>query len=163
MQTQIRARVATVVLLASAVVVLTVSPVAAHPAAAQASRPFAVDVVAVNGDGSLRIEVANRLTTLRLTGIEIPWCMQEGAVRRMTGLVRGQAALLELDEQREDGAAVLGYLWIDGIMLNRLLVSEGYAYVGGHPSNTKYRWELVRASESPRLANRGLWYWCPPA
>lgn len=164
MPTQICLRAVRGALVAAWVVVLSVSPVAAYPAAAQASRPFAVDVIAVSSDASLQIEIAGRPDRLRLRGIEIAWCMRSDAVRRLTGLASGQAALLELDEQRRDssGNAMLGYLWIDGVMLNRLLVSEGYAYASPDPPNSMYEWELDRASVASNKAGRGLWDRCPP-
>lgn len=61
---------------------------------------------------------------------------------------------------------VLGYVYVDGRMVNRILVERGYARVmimkpESHPEDYEYQAELLRLEETAQEEKRGLWGVCP--
>jgi len=51
----------------------------------------------------------------------------------------GKNVSLEFDvEKRDKYGRLLAYVWLDGIMFNETLVSQGYAQVSTYPPNIKY-------------------------
>lgn len=69
-----------------------------------------------------------------------------------------QVVMLELDVQnRGPYRRLLAYIWIDDIMLNELLVKEGFAQVATYPPNIKYVDLFIEAEKQARKNNKGLW------
>jgi endonuclease YncB( thermonuclease family) len=103
-------------------------------------------------DGEL-LEVAllqsGQRQVVRLTGIAVPPCVQSAAVARTTSLTRGQVVYLELSAQQRDAYGYLaGYIWVDAVMLNEQLVSEGLAEPTGTAGRYQQRLASARASAS---------------
>lgn len=61
-------------------------------------------------------------------------------------------------EERDRYGRALAYVWIDdGRLLNRLLVTRGYAQPMTVPPNVEYEDLFVHAARRARGAGRGLW------
>ncbi len=99
---------------------------------------------------------------VRLIGIaapdlnQIPW--GSAAKERLRQLIQGQLVLLELgDESRDRYDRVLAYVWLDGVLLNKQLIEEGYVLASEQLPNTKYSQTLEYAQLEARLMERGIW------
>ena len=66
---------------------------------------------------------------------------------------------LEFDVGRNDKYyRILAYVWLnDTLMLNRLLLKEGYAQMMTIPPNVKYQEEFLKVYRSAREKEKGLW------
>lgn len=65
---------------------------------------------------------------------------------------------LELDAQERDQyGRLLAYVWVDGVMFNKVLLQEGMAQVATYPPNVKYVDDFTALQAEARNANRGLW------
>lgn len=74
------------------------------------------------------------------------------------GLVEGKEVRLEFDVQRQDKyKRLLAYCFVDAEFVNVRLLEEGYALLYTSPPNVKYADILVRAQETARRNNKGLW------
>src|SRR3954454_24814526 len=95
-------------------------------ALAQPLQSVVVTVIG-NHDGE-RLDLVFRTgqrEVLRLAGIDVPECVRPGAIARTQALMEGRATSLEpTGQSRDDGGQLVGYLWVDAVMLNRQLVAE---------------------------------------
>jgi micrococcal nuclease len=90
--------------------------------------------------------------------------MATEAATRLHGLSAGRAALLDYDRAAYAATGELtGYVWIDGVMLNLVLVSEGYAVHRPGTTTSAYDAELLAAQRSAAAEGAGLWSRCPSA
>lgn len=151
-------RVGVVVLVLLTAASWAVAGQAVRPALAQAAGSVAVTVRGVESADTLSVIFGGRQERVRLIGVSVPGCMTDEAYSRLDGLARGRVAFLELDYQDRDyDNAVLGYLWIDNVMVNTRLVSEGYAeaVIGGY--NRRYDDALSAAHARAAKLSVGLW------
>ncbi len=88
-------------------------------------------------------------------------CFGREASERNAQLVEGRSVGLERDVSETDQfGRLLRYVWVDGKMVNALLVEEGYATATVFPPDVRYA-ELFAALEAQaREAGRGLWSAC---
>ena len=67
-------------------------------------------------------------------------------------------------EERDRYGRLLAYVWLpDGRMLNKLLVTEGYAQPLTIAPNVDFADVFRAAARAARQAGRGLWQACPAA
>ena len=129
---------------------------------AQQLAPVAVLVLRIEGGDSLTIQFGSAQKALRLEGIRVAPCMAAEAANRLDGLAAGRAGLLDYDRGLYAATGELaGYAWVDGIMLNLVLVSEGYAVRGVGAANAAFDREAIAAEQSARAQGLGLWSRCP--
>lgn len=111
------------------------------------------------------LEVASsersKMMSVRLIGIDAPDLQQQpwgqAAKQRLEAMIGTKPVLLEFDVQQQDSfGRRLAYVWQDGVLLNELLVAEGYVLFGRSPNN-KYDQRLSRAQEWARLMGRLIW------
>ncbi|MFJ8528208.1 thermonuclease family protein [Bacillus sp. NPDC094106] len=71
----------------------------------------------------------------------------------------GKQIQLELDvSEREKYGRLLAYVWVDGQMLNRMLIDQGLARVAYvYAPNTKYIDYLREAQKKAQAAKKGIW------
>jgi micrococcal nuclease len=82
---------------------------------------------------------------------------QEASVRNKE-LVEGQTVCLEKDVSDTDKYdRLLRYVYLDSVMINELLVREGFAQVATYPPDVKYQAQLQAAAETARIQGLGLW------
>ncbi len=85
-------------------------------------------------------------------------CYGEEASKKNRELVEGKVVQLEKDVSETDRyGRLLRYVYVDGEMVNELLVREGYARASSYPPDIKYQ-DFFRSAESQaQQAGRGLW------
>lgn len=73
-------------------------------------------------------------------------------------LVEGKKIRIRFDEvQTDKKGRTLGYVFVDGEMINERLVAEGLAYVRAKSSQQRFLKMLLTAQNEARKARRGLW------
>lgn len=121
----------------------------------------------VDGD-TIKINFNGIEESLRLIGIDTPESVHPDASRNvMEGhiasnytktLLEGKNIELEFDAQERDKyGRLLAYVYINGTMVNKLLLKEGYAQVSTYPPNVKYVDEFNQIQRLARENNKGLW------
>ena len=113
------------------------------------------------------------LGPVRLIGIDAPEGDQEpfgtAATAGLAALVPAGATLqLESDaEARDRYRRMLAYVWLEGSMLNWLLVRQGWAVAYRYAPNVRYAEQFSAAEQRARDQRRGLWlvdgFACRPA
>lgn len=125
-----------------------------------------VNVVQVVSGQTLEVtgigEQPAKATRVRLQGIDAPDLQQQpwgrAAKKRLEALIGGEPVLVEFDVQDKDTfGRRLAYIWQDGMLLNELLVADGYVLSVPRSPNHKYDRRLSRAQESARLMGQGIW------
>ena len=101
-------------------------------------------------------------TRVRLVGIDAPDLQQQpwgrAAKERLKAMIGGKPVLLEFDvEEKDSFGRRLAYVWQDKVLLNELLVAQGYVLFVPRSPNHKYDQRLSRAQESARLMGQGIW------
>ena len=121
----------------------------------------------IDGD-TVVIEGGERL---RYIGMDTPEsttqheCFGDEATERNRDLVEGRVVALETDVSGRDRfGRLLRYVYVDGVMVNELLVLEGYATANTFPPDIKYQERFLAAQTAAREAAAGLWSACvePP-
>jgi micrococcal nuclease len=137
----------------------------AAPGAARVVRPVDGDTVVVEIDG--------REERVRLIGIDTPESVAperpvecfgpEAKARTAALLPAGTAVRLERDvEARDKYDRLLAYVFRaeDDLLVNLVLVEEGYAESVAYPPNVARQGELDAAEVAARRTGRGLWPAC---
>ena len=132
----------------------------------------AVVVRPVDGD-TVIVRVGRSEESVRLIGIDTPEsvsqqrpveCFGPEAKHRTAELLpAGTVVRLERDvEARDAYDRLLAYVirTDDGVLVNLLLVREGYAESAPYPPNTAHQPELDRAMAEAKSEGRGLWPTC---
>ncbi|MBI1869396.1 thermonuclease family protein [Candidatus Gottesmanbacteria bacterium] len=94
-------------------------------------------------------------------------CFARQAAARNKELVLGKSVRLEKDVSQTDKyGRLLRYIYVnnqDGneLMVNDVLVREGYAFARSFPPDIKYQERFRQAEEQARRENKGLWASCP--
>lgn len=107
---------------------------------------------AVDGD-TLLIDYEGVNTYVRLIGIDTPESVHPDEAKNeyagilasdfTKSIVEGKSVELEFDvEQKDIYDRLLAYVYVDGIMLNKTLIKEGFAVVKWYPPNIKYNNEF---------------------
>lgn len=99
---------------------------------------------------------------VRLIGIDAPDLQQQpwgqAAKARLETIIADKPVMLEFDVQDKDSfGRQLAYVWQDGVLVNELLVAEGYVLMLPRSPNNKYAQRLERAQEWARLMGRLIW------
>ena len=91
-------------------------------------------------------------------------CFGDEATERNRALVEGRVVALETDvSDRDRFGRLLRYVYVDGVMVNELLVLEGFATVSTFPPDVKYQERFLAAQTAAREAAAGLWSACVEA
>jgi micrococcal nuclease len=113
----------------------------------------------IDGD-TVETENGNKI---RYIGIDTPEmnpveCYAEEATKKNRELVEGKEVRLEKDISEKDKyGRLLRYLWINDVMINELLVREGYAQSSTYPPDVKYQDRFREAERLAREESKGLW------
>ena len=120
----------------------------------------------IDGD-TIRIDTGD---TIRYIGIDTPEtkhprigkeCFGEEAARFNEQLVLGKSIILEKDVNDTDRyGRLLRYVWLEGEMVNKILVEQGYAQASAYPPDIKYQVVLDAVEREARENGRGLWTSC---
>jgi len=136
---------------------------------ATAGRTLAQVVRVVDGD-TIDIVLDGVEYRVRYIGINTPEtvdprkpveCYGREASQRNRELVEGQTVELETDVSETDQYdRLLRYVWVNGDMVNAILVHEGYALASTYPPDVKYQDLFLDLQREAREAGRGLWTGC---
>lgn len=123
----------------------------------------------VDGD-TVKVDVDSSVVTVRLIGIDTPEtvhpsqpveCFGQEASQRTKALLEGKQVRLETDESQGDQdryGRLLRYVFLpDGTSINKLLISEGYAYEYTYSTPYSYQTEFKQAQAEAQNKKRGLW------
>lgn len=124
----------------------------------------------VDGD-TIVVDLDGREESVRLIGIDTPESVArdrpvecfgpEAKARTAELLSAGTVVRLERDvEARDRYGRLLAYVLRDGVLVNLLLVEEGFAESFAYPPNLAHQTELAQAEATARAAERGLWPAC---
>lgn len=127
-------------------------------------------VFVYDGDTALA-RIGTSTIRVRYIGIDTPErdydnpkagdCYAEEAAQANRELVQGREVLLVPDREDHDAyGRALRYVYADGVLVNEVLVREGYAQTLMVPPNTGMQSVLARAEAEARAATRGLWGAC---
>ncbi len=101
---------------------------------------------------------------VRLLGVDAPergacmWAEGRDAMRHWT---QGHAAILEQDATEYDGYnRLLGWLWVDGALVNARVILEGYAVTDIRPPDDRHGPRLLSAESDAQAHGRGGWAAC---
>lgn len=124
----------------------------------------------VDGD-TIEVTMDGRRYTVRYIGVDTPESVAPGqpvecygreASRRNRELVEGKTVLLEKDVSETDRyGRLLRYVWVEGQMVNAVLVAEGYAQAATFPPDVRYADLFRELQRQAREQGRGLWGACP--
>lgn len=121
----------------------------------------------VDGD-TIQIDYNGTKEKVRLIGIDTPESVHPDEAKNTENgkiasdytkeLLTGKFVKLELDVQERDKyGRILAYVYLDGEMVNKKLLADGYAQVATFPPNVKYVDEFTEIQKEAKEAKRGLW------
>lgn len=125
------------------------------------------DVVSYVYDGDT-VELANG-SVVRFIGIDTPElndnsdpiCFAKEAYLKTKQLLLDKKVTLEKDVSDKDRyGRLLRYIWVDGIMVNELLVQEGYAKAEYYFPDGKYSERFRYLQDEAQINKKGLWGEC---
>lgn len=93
---------------------------------------------------------------------EKPECFGMESSQYLKELVEGKEVMLQRDvSDRDRYGRLLRYVYLEGTLLNELLVQEGYAREKSYPPDTTQKQQLESAEEEAQRDMKGLWKECP--
>lgn len=132
-----------------------------------ASNKEVVKVTRIIDGDTIQLEDGRKL---RYIGIDSPEsadprksleCFGNESSKRNYELVYGKSVRLEKDISEIDRyKRLLRYVYVDDIMINELLIKEGYAQASSYPPDIKYQNKFTKAEQDARENKRGLWGNC---
>jgi len=97
---------------------------------------------------------------VRLALIESPEypkdCLSLQAKQRLETLILGKEVTIE-SLKKDNFGRTIGFVSEGDTLINKTLVTEGYAAVVDHPDDTRYTHELELSQKDARAAARGIW------
>jgi micrococcal nuclease len=126
------------------------------------------DVVRVVDGDTLIVNIEGVEERVRLIGVDTPESMHpdEGknsplgdiASEFTKNALEGCSVAIEIDVQdRDQYGRLLAYVYVDGIMFNKILLYEGMAQMATFPPNVKYVEEFKEIQKGAVEAGRGFW------
>ncbi len=123
----------------------------------------------IDGD-TIEIEGGQRI---RYIGIDTPetvdprttvQCFGKNASAKNRELVEGKRVKLEKDVSETDRyGRLLRYVYLNGEMVNEVLVRDGFALASSYPPDIKYQSLFSQRQTEARNAQKGLWTSCATA
>ncbi len=123
----------------------------------------------VDGD-TIKIQMGDKVETLRLIGIDTPesvdprktvQCFGIEASNKAKELLFGRTIRIEADESqdvRDKYGRLLAYVYRDdGLFYNQYMIEEGYAYEYTYDVPYLYQTAFKEAEQQARGAQKGLW------
>lgn len=133
------------------------------PAQIAADRPTCTVLRIIDGD-SIECDLGGARRQIRLLGIDAPELRQrpfgaQSAAALRTLLPHRSEAGLELDvRERDQYGRILAHVWSEnGVLVNELMLRQGFAVVYILSPNVKYAEEFRSAAREAQGAKRGLW------
>lgn len=126
------------------------------------------DVIRVVDGDTIIVNFEGKEERVRLIGVDTPESVHPDASKNTEcgriaseftkSRLESKKVGLEFDVQERDRyGRLLAYVYLDGAMFNKTLLSEGMAQISTYPPNTKYVDEFQVLATQAREANKGLW------
>ena len=116
---------------------------------------------------TIEVESEGRVYRIRYLGLRIPEEAVPGSEERTSAhralefnrfLVEGRTVQLERGNVESDpNGNLIRYVYVDGEMVNKALLTNGYTTVGEFPTTFRYQTEFLMAEENAKVNRRGLW------
>ena len=128
-------------------------------------------VKVIDGD-TIVVSIDGAEETVRYIGIDTPEPYRDGepacysaeASARNAQLVAGQSVELVADvEDRDRYDRLLRYVYVDDVMINEILIAEGYATTLSIEPNTALADGFAQAQATAQTQQLGLWHYCQSA
>lgn len=121
----------------------------------------------VDGD-TIKVNFNGKEESLRFIGMDTPESVhpdssKNGPLGKIASdytrsMLEGKEIAIEFDVgERDHYGRLLGYVWVDGHMLNKTLVEKGYAKMATYQPNVRYVDDFKTLQEDARKNNRGFW------
>ena len=112
----------------------------------------------------IRVDIDGKEFRVRYLGVDVPQRSTEPSGPREKALefnrflVEGRTVELERGDVESDARGnLLRYVYVDGEMVNKWLIINGYAMVGDPPSDARYQTDFLLAEENAKSGKRGIW------
>lgn len=130
--------------------------------------PTLYDVVRVVDGDTIIINYHGVEERVRLIGVDTPESVHpdpeknneygEIASNYTKNLLNGKKVEIEFDVQERDHyGRLLAYVYLDGVMVNKTLLSAGMAQVATYPPNVRYVDDFRALEQTARASGVGLW------
>lgn len=120
----------------------------------------------IDGD-TIQVDIGGSPYRVRYIGIDAPEVGQRGypeATEANASLVANRIVELEKDVSETDRyGRLLRYVWVDGHMVNAVLVYNGYAQATTYPPDVNYQDDFLALQRRAEAEGRGLWAVSEPA
>lgn len=128
--------------------------------------PYPVTRV-VDGD-TIVVNIAGEENKVRLIGVDTPESVHPDESRNVPygkisseftrNALEGKLVYLEYDvEPTDQYGRILAYVWLDDVMFNKTLLTEGHAVLATYPPNVRYVDEFTVLQTQARDQGKGLW------
>lgn len=124
----------------------------------------------IDGD-TIEIATEGAVKKVRYIGVDTPEtvdprkgveCYGREASQKNKDLVEGKYVRLERDISDTDSfGRLLRYVYVDDVMVNEVMVKEGYAYALTYPPDVTYSQLFRETQEHAKEVKNGLWGSCP--
>ena len=127
------------------------------------------EIVRVKDGDTYVIDTGDGNITVRLIGVDTPESVHSDKSKntawgkKISKIVKkklkaGTKVTMEFDEQAKDKyGRQLAYVYVGKTMMNRWLVSKGYARVATYKPNVKYEGEFKALQKKAKKAKKGFW------
>ena len=126
------------------------------------------DVVRVVDGDTLIINIDGIDERVRLIGVDTPESVHPDEERNSSlgviaseftkSMLEGSSVAIEMDvQERDQYGRLLAYIYVDGIMFNKILLYEGMAQMTTCPPNVKYVEEFEQIQREAIETGRGFW------
>lgn len=120
----------------------------------------------IDGD-TIEIDTGERVRLIGIDASELSYedrpsdCFSREAKLKLSTLVINKTVQLEKDLTDKDKyERLLRYVWADNLLVNEVLVLDGYAVANVFQPDTAYAQRLYRAQHFARIKKKGLWRKC---
>ena len=137
------------------------------PSSATGRLGVQVTVIKIIDGLTIEVESEGRVYHIRYLGLQIPEEADPGGEDRTSAerafefnrfLVAGRIVELERGNVESDpNGNLVRYVYVDGEMVNKTLLTNGYATVGEFPTSFRYETEFLMAEENAKVSRRGIW------
>ena len=115
---------------------------------------------------TIDVAIEGKPYRVRYLGLDVPAerSSRQEALDFNRFLVQGRTVELAQGSVDTDLAGnLIRYVYVDGEMVNKALLTNGHAVVGSYPPAFDYQTEFLIAEENARNSRRGVWKTYPPA
>jgi len=120
-------------------------------------------VLEITDGDTIKIDYNGTTEKVRLIGIDTPEtneCFNVEATNKLKSLIENHNVEIEADPtqgERDKYDRLLLFIWLDGELVNKTMISEGYAHEYTYNLPYKYQKEFKDTQKEAQNTKRGLW------